>query len=120
MLGFLPVAAAPLADNGIPAPISVSVTGLSATGAVGEVLFLTLAEVTGVSATASVGSVVVDLPASDILVGQAATGGVGSVTVTGTSTLQLVGLQATGNTNAVLVWSPISPPVSDIWIEIVP
>ena len=66
MLGFLPLASGPLADDGVESTsgVSVSVTGVSSTGSVGSVSVATGVTVdvpvTGVAATGSVGSVTID------------------------------------------------------------
>ena len=75
-----PIASSPFSSLG-GLSVNVSVTGVSATGAVGSVTVKGIANVsvTGVSATGNVGSVTVAAEANVPVTGLEATGGVGSV-----------------------------------------
>ena len=79
MFGFYPVASAPIADDqaGVVVPITVSVTGLSATAST--------------AATTIAGAV--DTPQT----GLGSTGGVGTLTVTGIGNTSATGVAVTGS-----------------------
>ena len=71
MVGFSPLASAPLGDDGAPAGVSVSVsiTGVAATGAAGSVVQLGVeVAVTGISATGDVGDVTIQLSGYESIV----------------------------------------------------
>lgn len=87
------------------------VTGISATGELGDVTFIgsAVSDATGVSATGSVGSVVV-IPSVEVLVtGLSASSAVGSVSIIISEIVELTGVFATGQVTGVLVWGPITP-----------
>ena len=100
MLGFSPLASAPLAALAEEDPnVLVALTGVSASGAVGTVTVTAGATLTltGVSATGEVGSVT-------------ATSGTGvSLTITGVS--------ATGAVGRVLVWGLVPPSPTVDWSD---
>jgi len=99
---------------------AVLVTGVSATGFVGDVIVPqgVSVSVTGVSATCSVGTVTIGLGISVSVTGVSATCSVGTVTIKIGSTVFVAGVSATCNVGTVLVWGQIVPAQSPDWIEI--
>jgi hypothetical protein len=87
------------------APIPVIVTGEAATGAVGSVTVIGVANVpvVGLAVTGGVGSVVVTADANVNVTGETATGGVGSVVVTADAVVEPTGLAGTGGVGSVTV-----------------
>ena len=106
---------------GVSSP-AVFVTGVSASGLVGDVTLSinSPVSVTGLSATCSVGSVTVALGAFVSVTGLSATCSVGSVTVTLGSTVSVAGVSATGYVGSVLVWDQIVPNQNPNWGSIAP
>lgn len=102
-------AAVTLALRAIPPDVSVSVTGVSATGAVGDVTVTAISGVsvdaTGVSATGAVGTVSVTAVSnvSTSVTGVSAAGAVGTVTVTAKATVSPTGVSATGAVGTVTI-----------------
>ena len=107
-----------------------TVTGISATGAVGSVTSVGdgAAAVTGVSATASVGAALGIPTIFAPVTGVGSTGYVGTATVEAISAPAYVGgLEAVGGVGSVLVWGLLGadvvswtdqpPSGTDIWIE---
>jgi len=106
MLGFSPIAAAPLASTGeVSTPVTVIVTGVQASGAVGTVTATGIANipVTGLEATGGVGTVTVAAAANTGVSGESATGNTGTVTVAGTAVITPTGIEATGQTGTVAI-----------------
>lgn len=99
---------------------AVLVTGVSATGFVGDVIVPqgVSVPVTGVSATCLVGTVTVGLGIPVSVTGLSATCSVGTVTIKLGSTVSVTGVSAQGNVGSVLVWGEIVPNQSPNWIEI--
>lgn len=86
--------------------VTVPVTGVEATGAVGTVGIPNVGvSVTGVSATGDVGTVTVAIQTGTIVpvTGVSATGQVGAVSVVGTANVSLTGVSATGAVGTVVV-----------------
>jgi len=85
--------------------VSVTPTGVSATGSVGSVTVSGKASTTptGVSATGSVGTVTVAAKASTTATGSSATGAVGTPAVTGDANTTPTGASATGSVGSVTV-----------------
>jgi len=100
MLGFSPLASAPLAALAEEDPNA-------------------LVALTGVSATGAVGSVTVTADATLTLTGVSATGAVGSVTVTsGTGvSVTITGVSATGGVGRVVVWGLVPPSPTVAWSD---
>jgi hypothetical protein len=90
-----------------PVSVDVPVTGVAATGAVGQVLVPQDANVpvTGVEATGAVGTVTVvaDVPTNVPVTGVEATGAVGTVTVVADANVPVTGVEATGAVGTVIV-----------------
>ena len=99
---------------------AVFVTGVSASGFVGDVTLSISSpvSVTGLSATCSVGTVTVALGVSAFVTGLSATCSVGTVTLSIGSTVSVAGVSATGYVGSVLVWDQIVPNQNPNWIEI--
>ena len=101
MLGFSPLASAPLAALAEKDPnVLVALTGVSATGAVG--------------------SVAVSADATLTLTGVSATGAVGSLSVaagTGVSVSLHTGVSATGGVGRVVVWGLVPPAPTVDWSD---
>ena len=106
---------------GVYAP-AVFVTGVSASGEVGDVALSISSpvSVTGLSATCSVGTVTVGLGASAFVTGLSATCSVGSVTLSISSPVSVAGVSATGYVGSVLVWDQIVPNQNPNWGSIAP
>lgn len=99
---------------------AVFVTGVSASGAVGEVVVpqSESVSVTGLSATGSVGDVTLSIGVPVSVTGLSATCSVGSVTITLGTAVSVAGVSATGYVGSVLLWDQIVPAQSPDWIEI--
>ena len=114
MVGFSPLASAPLGDDGAPAGVSVSVsiTGVAATGAVGSTSTVgsAVTSITGVTATGAAGSVV-QLGVEVAVTGISTTGDVGDVTI------QLSGYESIVP-NQDPDYSPENPNQTPTWVTI--
>jgi hypothetical protein len=97
MLGFSPLDATALAATGL-LNVTVAVTGVEATGAVGTVVVVAKAvvPVVGVEATGQVGTVVVVAEANVLVTGVEAAGQVGTVTIIAEAVVPVVGVAAIG------------------------
>jgi hypothetical protein len=106
----------------VEADANVSVTGVEATGAVGEVTTEADADVsvTGLTATGNVGSVTVETVTFVFVTGVEATADVGDATVVAKGNVYPAGLQATGNVGQVLVWGTIVPNQNPSYTPIAP
>jgi hypothetical protein len=104
---------------GVSSP-AVFVTGVSASGAVGEVIVpqSPSVSVTGVSAACLVGSVTLRIDSPVSVTGVSAACLVGSVTLTLGTAVSVAGVSATGYVGSVLLWDQIVPAQSPDWIEI--
>lgn len=112
MLAFTPLAASAIADNG---PFTaVQVSGVSATGAVGTVIFHVTVDVGGVSASTAVGSVSVTTGTgtSVNVTGLSATSAYGIPTVTGDAIVPTAGLEATASVGVVTQRTTAVIPIS--------
>jgi hypothetical protein len=95
---------------------NLQVTGLQATGAVGDVIVTAKAtqQVTGVEATGVVGDVIVVLGVVQQVTGAQATATTGTVTTISNNNLQVTGVQATGAVGNVLVSAKASHQVTEV------
>jgi hypothetical protein len=104
MLGLIPIASAPLADD---ASLSASVilSGVEATGQLGTAAVYAEAIVspTGVQGTGTIGSVSIKADANVLVTGVAATGDTGSVTVDLRTRTDPAGVEATGQLGSVAI-----------------
>jgi hypothetical protein len=100
-------------DRGVivEADANVSVTGLEATAAVGEVTVAAGADVqvTGLEAVGGVGEVHVGIFIKVPVTGVEANAQVGAVTIDAQANIEVTGVEATGLVNPVLVWGRIAP-----------
>jgi len=97
MLGFYPLASAPIADD---ANVSV------------------VAAVTGVQGTTALGTAIAEADANVNVTGVQGTTVLGETTETGTSKVYPTGVQATGQVGTVLVWGQIVPDQTPNWSKI--
>ena len=88
-------------------PLPVEVTGVAATGELGNVTVSGAATVqpSGLEATSGLGSVVVKADANVSVTGEEATSGLGSVTVTGTANVSPTGVESTAELGTVTVFA---------------
>jgi len=111
-------------DRGVivEADANVDVTGVEATGAIGEVTATgsAVVEPTGLAATGAVGQVTVQINITVDVTGVAATGEVGDVAVSGSANVLPVGVEGDGVVGTVIVWGGITPSPGTTWSEIDP
>ena len=111
-------------DRGVivEADANVDVTGVEATGAIGEVTATgsAVVEPTGLAATGELGQVTVQINITVDVTGVAATGAVGDVTVSGNANVLPVGVEGDGVVGTVIVWGGITPSPGTTWSEIDP
>ena len=100
--------------------IDVNVTGLEATGEVGQFDMTGDANVypTGIAPAGEVGTVEAKGIARIFLEGLSATGEVNEPAVEGDANVNVTGVEASGQVGSVLVWDRIDPDATVVWTEI--
>ncbi len=75
--------------------------------------------VTGISSTGAVGNVSVSAAANVLVTGISSTGAVGNVSVSAAANVAVSGLSATMSSGkATIAWQPITPSQSPVWTQI--